>query len=238
MAEIYARHDDLLSGAALGQVVLEWAGNITPSPGRKVEKAWLDLCCGCGALLSFAQARGYRAMGVDAAAEPLRQAKAIAPNAKLIRDDASAVRLDQRFDIVTCVGGSTNYLLRQNDLLKLFRNARRHLAEGGLFCFDVNTPLGYAVNVDHPISLIGEDHAGFFRVEYNARTQRARWRATGFVQRGRAYRRFDECHDLRGYEAETIDRLCDRAGLHFERLDADSLGAPDGDTTRLVYFCH
>ncbi len=232
LSHLFAMHEQMLSGSALGPIVMQQAGSL-----NKRDRTWLDLCCGCGALLAFARANGFQVTGVDAASGPLQQAKRIAPQAKLIRGDVAAVNLKNRFDIITCVGGSTNYLLRLNDLLRVLGHARRHLAEGGMFCFDVNTPHGYAINVDHPVSLVGDDHAGFFGVEYNARTQRAKWHVTGFVKSGRAYQRFDECHELRGYEMEQIDRLCERAGLSFERYDADTLAAADAETARLVYFC-
>lgn len=50
--------------------------------------------------------------------------------------DIRDFRLDRRFDVVTALFHVLSYQVTTNDLLSVFRNARSHLAPGGLFVFD------------------------------------------------------------------------------------------------------
>ena len=67
------------------------------------------------------------------------RARAKVPRARLIEDDMKSFSLEERFDVVICVFDSLNHLLFFGDWESMFDAVHRHLADGGLFIFDVNT---------------------------------------------------------------------------------------------------
>ena len=61
------------------------------------------------------------------------------PGARLVQADMTAFRLPERFDVVICMFDTLNHVPSFTGWLTLFSCVHEHLAEGGLFIFDVNT---------------------------------------------------------------------------------------------------
>lgn len=105
---------------------------------RPDARSLLELGCGTGALLA-----GFtpplEVAGVDRSAEMLAIAADRVPGARLLRGDMTAFRLPARFDVVICMFDTLNHLPEFGSWLALFDRACEHLADGGLFIFDVNT---------------------------------------------------------------------------------------------------
>lgn len=57
----------------------------------------------------------------------------------LVEADMTTVSLGIRCDVVICVFDTLNHLPRFASWLELFERVHEHLADGGLFLFDVNT---------------------------------------------------------------------------------------------------
>jgi len=51
----------------------------------------------------------------------------------------ASFELGQKFDVIICVFDSINHILSFADWGRVFRRVARHLAQGGLFLFDINT---------------------------------------------------------------------------------------------------
>ena len=66
-------------------------------------------------------------------------AAAKVPGARLVEGDMADFDLGRRFDVVACVFDSINHLLDVASWASLFACVHRHLTDGGLFVFDVNT---------------------------------------------------------------------------------------------------
>jgi SAM-dependent methyltransferase len=98
----------------------------------------LELGCGTGAVLA-GFAVGMSVTGVDQSPEMLTAAAAAVPQAHLIQADMTRFSLGASFDVVICVFDTLNHLPRFESWLELFDRVHEHLAEGGLFVFDVNT---------------------------------------------------------------------------------------------------
>jgi SAM-dependent methyltransferase len=98
----------------------------------------LELGCGTGAVLA-GLAPGLRVTGVDRSPEMLAAAARNAPMASLVQADIAAFSLGTRFDVVICVFDTLNHVPTFDSWLKVFGQVHAHLAEGGLFVFDVNT---------------------------------------------------------------------------------------------------
>lgn len=98
----------------------------------------LELGCGTGAILA-GLAGELQVAGVDRSPEMLAIAADRLPEAKLVEADMATFRLEMIFDVAICVFDTLNHLPRFELWLALFDRVREHLADGGLFVFDVNT---------------------------------------------------------------------------------------------------
>jgi SAM-dependent methyltransferase len=198
---------------------------------------WLDLCCGTGITLRQACESGFAATGVDLSQHQLKHARKNAPQAKLVKSDVRRFSLPRKFDVVTCMFDSLNYLTRKSELAGVFRRVKRHLEPGGLFIFDMNVYPGYQA-VWNRTSVL--DEPGFtlvFSTSFDERKSQGQAKFTGFVKEGRRYRKFEEEHIQRAWRGEEIDTLLDRAGLSFSARDGHTLNRPKKKSGRLVYIC-
>jgi SAM-dependent methyltransferase len=204
---------------------------------KRDARSWLDLCCGTGSLLKFVCEHGFEAVGLDLSRHQLSHARKNAPRAKLVRADVRDFSMGRRFDVITCLFDSLNYLLTKKDLSRAFRNARRHLVEGGLFAFDMNTLDGIRAQWQHTMVLRGPHRTIINETSFDEKRGLGHCRITGFVKQGRLYRRFEEEHIERGYTADEIEGLLTRAGLAFSKYDGHSFLRPTGRSARLLYVC-
>ena len=101
-------------------------------------RSLLELGCGTGAMLARL-APGLEVTGVDRSPEMLAVAARSVPAARLVQADMTAFSLEARFDVVICVFDTLNHLPRLADWHAMFDRVHEHLANGGLFVFDVNT---------------------------------------------------------------------------------------------------
>ena len=98
----------------------------------------LELGCGTGSILARLET-GAELTGLDRSPEMLAIAATKVPGAQLLEGDMADFDLGRRFDVVACVFDSINHLLHVGAWTSLFACVHRHLTDGGLFVFDVNT---------------------------------------------------------------------------------------------------
>lgn len=213
---------------------LMWPVISAALPERPPEGArWLDLCCGGGALLRLAAGRGYAVTGVDRSTAQLAHARRSAPGARLVEADIGEIALGEKFDVVTCIFDSLNYVLSAQDLNRVLRRARQHLKPAGVFIFDVKTAEGFR-NEGTAVYHYG-DASVVFEGAYDEATRRYALQVTGFVKEREFYRRFDEEHVQRAHPGSVIEGALSRNGMRFRRMDAETLGRVRGATKRVVY---
>ena len=200
-------------------------------------RTWLDLCCGCGSLLKFVCEGGFEAVGLDISPHQLKHAKRSAPSARFVHCDVRQLDLPRKFDVITCLFDSLNYLTRKKDIERVFRRARRHLAGDGLFAFDVNTFEGLRDQWCKSTVARSRSRAIIIDTSFNEKRALGRCVITGFIKTGGAYRRFEEEHLERGYRPCEIEGLLSRAGLAFEKYDGNTLSAAGERSGRLLYLC-
>lgn len=199
--------------------------------------SWLDLCCGGGSLLKLVCDAGFQAVGLDRSRHQLRHARRSAPGARLVQSDVRAYDLDREFDVITCMFDSLNYLTTKKDLERAFRCARRHLADGGVFVFDVNTFEGLQDNWCSTAAIRAPGRLTVVESSFEEKHARGRCLITGFVKKGRLWRRFEEEHIQRGYLAEEVDGLLERSGFAQRKYDGRTFGRPRKRSGRLFYVC-
>jgi len=105
---------------------------------RPAARSLLELGCGTGAVLA-GMAPDIAVAGIDRSAAMLAVAARRVPAARLVQADITSFSLGARFDVVICVFDTINHLPSLAAWRALFERTREHLADGGLFVFDVNT---------------------------------------------------------------------------------------------------
>ncbi len=98
----------------------------------------LELACGTGSILARLERLGSRT-GLDRSPEMLARARRKAPGVRLIEGDMASFALGERFEVIVCVFDSLNHLIPFDRWTAMFGAVHRHLVDGGLFVFDVNT---------------------------------------------------------------------------------------------------
>lgn len=202
----------------------------------------LELACGTGALAEQLAASGFAVVAADRSRDMLLAALARGadPPFAVVRCDFRALPFaPSRFDLVTCLYDSLNYLPDPDALTKTLREVERVLRPGGIFVFDLNTP--YALR-EHWVGLCdaaaGRDVAYIWRGEWLGAAGVSRLHATFFVRGadGR-YDRFDEIHDERGFEECELRRAFAAAGLNPVRIEDPLTGRrPAPDCRRVFYY--
>jgi SAM-dependent methyltransferase len=204
------------------------------NPGART---WLDLCCGVGRLLHLAAKAGYSVTGVDASPDQLWHARRNTPRARLVRADISRLALGRKYDVITCMFDSINYLPEREAWMAALRRAARHLAPGGVFIFDVNTAYSHSrywrrTNfVRDPRCFVALDNS------YDSREGEARARVTGFRLAGGRWRRFDELHIQRSWPDAVLDRMVRDAGMSFRKYGNPPFTPPRRSSGRKFYVC-
>ncbi|MDD6075013.1 MAG: methyltransferase domain-containing protein, partial [Clostridium sp.] len=119
----------------------------------------LDLGCGTGSITELLAAAGYDMIGVDLSEEMLQ----IAMEKKYesghdilyLRQDMREFELYGTVRAVVSICDSMNYILEQDDLVKVFSLVNNYLDPGGIFIFDLNTEYKYGTLLGN--STIAED---------------------------------------------------------------------------------
>jgi len=101
-------------------------------------KTLLEIACGTGGILGRLS-ESYDVTGLDRSPPMLAVAKQRLPNIRLLRQDMTNFRVNQRFDVIVCAFDSMNHLHRFSDWRKTFGCVAGHLRHGAIFVLDVNT---------------------------------------------------------------------------------------------------
>jgi SAM-dependent methyltransferase len=176
----------------------------------------VDLGCGSGLWAEQLIKRGYEVLGIDISEAMIQLARRRAPRAEfraasLFQADIPPCRA------VTSLGECISYLFDTTNgnrkLKQLFRRAYTALAAGGVFVFDVmeREARGRATTARS----FAEGDGWLTAVERQEDRDRRTLtrRITTFRQVGDLYRRADETHRVRLYDASTVAAELRRAGF-------------------------
>jgi len=213
---------------------------------RFQKKHIAELACGTGTLAISLSQQGYQVVAVDRSPAMLRVARDKARQAgapvTFLQQDIRRLSLNKPVDLATCFFDSMNYLLSYGDLVKTFCGVHRALHPGGLFIFDMNTPVGLSSQWDtHDGSRDLGDVAIIGSSQYDPKTMLGTIRITVFrkVTSGGVsslYERFSEIHTERAYPDDEV-----RAALQEGRLnpmashDCMTFRKPNKATGRILY---
>ncbi len=200
----------------------------------------LDLGCGTGTLTELLYEKGYDMIGVDNAPAMLEIAmeKRAESGSQILYllQDMRELELYSTVGTVISVCDSVNYILEEDELLKVFRLVNNYLYPGGIFIFDFNTDYKYREVIgDTTIAENREDCSFIWENYYDEESHLNEYDVTIFVQEeGDLFRRFTENHVQRGYTVEQMKTLVTQAGMELvEVLDADTCKAVTAQSERV-----
>ena len=137
----FARYYDFLGWNRFARICAERLRQFVKLRGNGSETV-LDLACGTGELEYRLKKTGLKFTGVDISRRMLSEARLKNKGMRFVHGDISGVRLNRKFDIVTCFFDSVNHLQGTAALRRMFKTVRIHLKPGGFFIFDMLTPEG------------------------------------------------------------------------------------------------
>lgn len=189
----------------------------------------VDLGCGTGTLTELMYRKGYDMIGVDVSGEMLNIAaeKKEKSGAEILylQQDMRELELYSTVGTVYSVCDSLNYILEEEELEQVFLLVNNFLFPGGIFLFDFNTAYKYREVIgDTTIAENREECSFIWENFYDPEEEINEYDLTLFVrEEENRFRRFQETHFQRGYTAEQMKRLLERAGMTvLEMKDADT----------------
>lgn len=205
----------------------DWADYVTDLLRKHgIEKGLvLELGCGTGNMTRSMAAKGYDMIGIDSSEEMLSIAGELSEGKKdgilYLCQDMREFELYGTVAAVISVCDSMNYLLEEEDLLKVFRLVNNYLDPGGLFIFDLDTPYAYEeVLGDSTFAMNREEGSFIWENTFYPEENINEVNLTLFLptlQEGKQvlYEKHEETHIRRAYSVEAIRRLLTEAGMEW-----------------------
>ncbi len=167
------------------------------------------------------------------------------PNIDILKMDMREIKFkDKKFDLAVSACDSINYILEDDDLIKVFKGAYDALEDDGVFVFDINSYYKLSETIGNN-TFIDENDKVFYVWEnfFDVETNICEFFITFFEKNpdGR-YTRFDETHEERAYKEADIKRYLKEAGFNYIRTYYDfkmqSLSDVEMDNAdRLFFVC-
>jgi SAM-dependent methyltransferase len=209
-----------------------------------VGRTLYDMACGTGDIACWFSSHGFRSVGTDISSAMLRfgtaQANDIGVDATFVNADIRTYKPDTQVEMVTCLGGSLNYIATLRDLESVFRQAQAALAPGKLFYFDLRTIQGLAEDdeVERVVFDNGEDVLIVSRSVFNYETLQLiiQYTILRYAEPD-GWQRFEETHTLRGYPVQAVTQLLGKTGFQLlQTLTPDMEPAENRRDTRQHIF--
>ncbi|WP_055667594.1 class I SAM-dependent DNA methyltransferase [Desnuesiella massiliensis] len=200
---------------------------------------YLDLACGTGNM-SIRIAPYFKNIWiVDNSEDMLMQAdnkfRKSKLKCKLVHQDMASLNLNQKFNLITCILDSTNYIVDIEALKEYFLNVKKHLSDDGIFIFDINSYYKLSEVMSNN-TYTYDDSEVFYCWENFFEDDILEMSLTFFVKNDDLYERFDEQHIERAYTEEFIDSILSECGLTIvEKFDDYNSNIIEETTERLVY---
>lgn len=192
----------------------------------------VDLGCGTGTLTEMLYQKGYDMIGVDISESMLNIAmekkEKSGSEILYLLQDMRELELYSTVGTVYSVCDSLNYILEEEELLKVFSLVDNYLYPGGVFIFDFNTDYKYREVIgDTTIAENREDCSFIWENFYDPEEEINEYDLTVFVrEEADRFRKFQETHFQRGYTVEQMTGLLEKAGMIvLEVLDAETGGS-------------
>lgn len=206
---------------------------------KRPVRSVVELGCGTGSLTQLLARRGYQMTGVDLSPDMLAVAdqKCRGLGVLLLCQDMSRLTLLESADAVVSCLDSVNYVTRPAALKRTFRRVYQALAPGGLFLFDVKTPL--ALEGADGQTYLDEDDDLFcvWRGEYSPRRRVCGYGLDLFVrEEDGSWSRGGEYHEEYAYTLEELEGFLREAGFRHIKVYGDKTMRPPREGAQRVFF--
>lgn len=201
---------------------------------------YLDLACGTGNISVHLAKYFKETFLVDLsedmlveASDKMRKEKV---KFKILCQDMTELNLNRKFNLITCVLDSTNYILEKDDLIRYFKGVHKHLDDQGIFIFDINSSYKIKEILGDNIYTYNTEDV-FYTWENSLEDDIVDMYLTFFVKEGDLYRRFEEHHTERAYDDSELDNILRELGFEIlEKHDNYSDELIGENTERIVYI--
>jgi ubiquinone/menaquinone biosynthesis C-methylase UbiE len=196
----------------------------------------LELGCGTGTMTRQLVHRGYEMIGLDLSEEMLAIAQEKEDNGNNILylcQDMRDLELYGTVSAVVSFCSTMNYILTEEDMLKVFKRVNNYLDPKGLFVFDLDTLYSYQYVLGDNTTVDNREEGTFIWENlYYDEEMINEVNLTVFIPQKNGnikstdinlYKKYVETHYRRGYTIETIRSLIEEAGLEW-------IGAFDSQT--------
>lgn len=101
----------------------------------------LELACGSGEITIALAQKGYQLKATDISAEMIQEAKLKTGSDQIVWDvmDMCQIEDDDTYDGILCLCDSFNYILKEEDVHRMFAGVASHLKEDGVFIVDMHS---------------------------------------------------------------------------------------------------
>ena len=200
---------------------------------------YLDIACGTGNVTIRIAKHFKNIYGVDLSEDMLREAfekfKDARIRGKIICQDMTSLSLNNKFDLITSVLDSTNYITDLEDLKSYFKGVYDHLKDNGLFIFDVNSYYKLSEILGNNIYTYSEEEV-FYTWENVFEDNLLSMFLTFFVKKGNLYERFEEEHLERAYTEAELEKALESVNLNLVcKFDGYTENDVQANSERIVY---
>ncbi|NRT70893.1 class I SAM-dependent DNA methyltransferase [Clostridium beijerinckii] len=202
---------------------------------------YLDLACGTGNV-SINVAKYFKTVyAVDLSDDMLNVAfdkfKKNKIKAKVICQDMCELSLNKRFDLITSVLDSTNYITEDEDLLDYFSNVYEHLKENGIFIFDINSYYKLSTVLGNNIYTYSSEEI-FYTWENSFEDDVLNMFLTFFVKtENELYKKFEEEHFERAYKESYIEDILKKCNFRIiNKFSGYSDDEVNENSERILYI--
>ena len=210
---------------------------------RQQAGAVLELACGTGQIAIPIASHGLPTVGLDQSADMLdvakRRASQVGAPVEFVRGDMRDFALRRAFKLIFIARNSLLHLLTTEDVLACFASVRRHLADDGIFAFDIFNPdmkrLARPVGQRFPVFAAATESFGPLSVEethdYDPVTRVIR--ATWYISTPERRDAWIVPMVLRSIFPEELPQLVSAAGLELVSRFGELSHAPFGPASRV-----
>lgn len=209
--------------------------------GVKPQKI-LDTACGTGNITIPMAKKGYTMWGVDLSTDMLSIAQNKADKQKqkirFLNQDMSQLRINDKFDSVLCMCDGVNYIIEEKAVLSFFKNVYERLADGGLFIFDISSRYKLSTILGNNSLYQEKNNINYiWNNNYDEKKSLVEMYLVFFVpENEELYRRFEEEHVQKAYDAEYLTNLLQRQGFgDISVFDEFSFEKP-GEKSERIFF--
>ena len=200
---------------------------------------YLDIACGTGNVTVRIAKHFKNIYGVDLSEDMLREAfdklKSERIKGKIICQDMTELSLNRKFDLITSVLDSTNYVTDIEGLKNYFKGVYEHLKDDGLFIFDVNSYYKLSEILGNNIYTYSEEDV-FYTWDNVFEDDLLSMFLTFFVKKGELYERFEEEHLERAYKESQLESILEELDFKLiNKFDGYSNDNVQANSERIVY---